>query len=467
MKIALHLNRSVSAILFTLLFGLASSFAQEADSTLQHYIENQPPNLPGKPMGKFSDMSEDHDDMANRAKGALLGLAIGDALGLALKAAPRPEHVNEVVAEMTGNSNLHGGLLPGEWTGSTSMALALAESVLNLVYPMEDDILYKWNLWKTEGYLNVKNFRVDRVGSERHEPAFDVDSTTQLALDYFLERDRELTIYFNEFRAQPLFQHSPPKTVITFKEPFPGTDLHNRGLSRPTNDPLRRVAPISIFYHLSDIYSPRAIRMQAQLTHAHPASVDAAAVFGHMLYLALHGASKEAVLAAKWFKIDSFSADPESQKIRALFLPQAAWRHKTRAELVPPANDPMGKSAEFTLECALWAISKSDNFRDALLIAINLGGDADAVGSVTGQLAGSLYGMNEIPLEWRNQVVLGADMERLAQGLVNKGYNFFDARASRHMGVEQDPQLPHPRSVFSLDGLRHIHERSNLLNGLG
>lgn len=53
-----------------------------------------------------------------------------------------------------------------------------------------------------------------------------------------------------------------------------------------------------------------------------------------------------------------------------------------------------------TLEAALWAVSTTDNFRDAVLKAVNLGSDTDTVGAVAGGLAGIMYGMDGIPEEW-------------------------------------------------------------------
>lgn len=53
-----------------------------------------------------------------------------------------------------------------------------------------------------------------------------------------------------------------------------------------------------------------------------------------------------------------------------------------------------------TWQAANWAVANTDNFKDALLLAVNLGDDADTVGAVTGQLAGAVYGYDAIPTEW-------------------------------------------------------------------
>ena len=53
-----------------------------------------------------------------------------------------------------------------------------------------------------------------------------------------------------------------------------------------------------------------------------------------------------------------------------------------------------------TYECAWWALQNSDNFEDALVLAVNRGHDADTVGAVTGQIAGRIYGYSQIPERW-------------------------------------------------------------------
>ncbi len=53
-----------------------------------------------------------------------------------------------------------------------------------------------------------------------------------------------------------------------------------------------------------------------------------------------------------------------------------------------------------TVESALWALGATGSFEDALVAAVNLGGDADSIGAVCGQLAGAKYGLSAIPERW-------------------------------------------------------------------
>lgn len=70
-----------------------------------------------------------------------------------------------------------------------------------------------------------------------------------------------------------------------------------------------------------------------------------------------------------------------------------------------------------TLEVALWAIWNSDSFDEALIKAVNLAGDADTVGAVTGQLAGAIYGAAKIPSGWLDVLAYRGTLEERAKAL--------------------------------------------------
>ena len=70
------------------------------------------------------------------------------------------------------------------------------------------------------------------------------------------------------------------------------------------------------------------------------------------------------------------------------------------------------------LEAALWAFQRSETFRDGVLLAVNLGDDADTTGAVYGQLAGAYYGVQGIPSEWRTKLAYRDLIERFAARLL-------------------------------------------------
>ena len=54
------------------------------------------------------------------------------------------------------------------------------------------------------------------------------------------------------------------------------------------------------------------------------------------------------------------------------------------------------------LEAALWAFYHGNSFFEGVLLAVNLGEDADTTGAVYGQIAGAYYGDQGIPAEWKS-----------------------------------------------------------------
>lgn len=100
---------------------------------------------------------------------------------------------------------------------------------------------------------------------------------------------------------------------------------------------------------------------------------------------------------------------PLSAEVAAL----ASGSYKSKE---PPAIQGSGDVVN-TLEAALWAFYKTDNFKDGCLLAVNLGGDADSTGAVFGQLAGAYYGEVELPTEWKSKLALNDVIRRKAEQL--------------------------------------------------
>jgi ADP-ribosyl-[dinitrogen reductase] hydrolase len=63
-------------------------------------------------------------------------------------------------------------------------------------------------------------------------------------------------------------------------------------------------------------------------------------------------------------------------------------------------------------------VARTGDFKDAVLLASNLGEDADTTGAITGQLAGALYGYDAIPQSWQNRVAWGPRMRGIVAALL-------------------------------------------------
>ena len=73
-----------------------------------------------------------------------------------------------------------------------------------------------------------------------------------------------------------------------------------------------------------------------------------------------------------------------------------------------------------SLEAALWCFYHTNNFKDAVLLAANLGDDADTTAAIVGQVAGAFYGEDAIPNEWLKRTVMNKEIGEMAESLCKK-----------------------------------------------
>jgi ADP-ribosyl-[dinitrogen reductase] hydrolase len=287
---------------------------------------------------------------AQRYRGCLLGLAVGDAVGTALEFT-RPGSFS-LITDMIGGGPFH--LKPGQWTDDTSMALCLAESLIEKQGFDPADQLDRYVRWWREGHLSSTG------------ACFDIGGTVSDALSRF----------------------------IRTREPFCGsTDPYTAG-----NGSIMRLAPIPMFYADDPA---RAIEMAAdssRTTHGAQEAVDGCRYLAALIVGALNGASKQELLSDFYSPVKSYwDAHPLAPGIHAIAA--GSYRRKE-----PPEIHGTGYVVK-SLEAALWAFHKTDSFRDGCLLAANLGDDADTTAAVYGQLAGAFYGESGIPQSWLDKLV--------------------------------------------------------------
>lgn len=73
-----------------------------------------------------------------------------------------------------------------------------------------------------------------------------------------------------------------------------------------------------------------------------------------------------------------------------------------------------------SLEAALWAFARASSFKEAILLAVNLGDDADTTGAICGQLAGAFYGAEGTPKRWRDLLARREQLTEYAQALLQR-----------------------------------------------
>lgn len=124
----------------------------------------------------------------------------------------------------------------------------------------------------------------------------------------------------------------------------------------------------------------------------------------------MNGLDKEAIFHADYSPIQGlWERSPLAVKIAVI----AGGSFKRRE---PPAIKGTGYVVS-ALEAALWAFHKSEDFRHGALLAVNLGDDADTTAAIYGQIAGAYYGVNAIPILWRERITMATEIISMADKL--------------------------------------------------
>jgi ADP-ribosyl-[dinitrogen reductase] hydrolase len=298
----------------------------------------------------------------DRYRGAILGLAAGDALGTTLEF-KRPGTF-EPITDMVGGGPFR--LRPGEWTDDTSMALCLAESLIECEGFGPIDQLRRYVRWYREGHNS----------STGH--CFDIGNTVRTALHRF------------EHTGEPWCGSTDPDTA--------------------GNGSVMRLAPVPLFYAQDPVRAVAEAADSSRTTHGAPEAVDACRYLAALIVGAVEGRSKGDLLQPH------FAPAPglwNGQPLVPAIAEIAAGSFRDRE---PPEIAGTGYVVR-SLEAALWAFARSTTFEDGALLAVNLGDDADTTGAVYGQLAGAFYGVEAIPTRWRSALLLRERLEAYADDL--------------------------------------------------
>lgn len=320
----------------------------------------------------------------HRYRGALLGLACGDALGTTLEF-KRPGTFSPLT-DMIGGGPFK--LQPGQWTDDTSMALCLAESLIEQKGFDPIDQMKRYVRWYRNGYLSSTG------------KCFDIGNTIKAALHNF------------EKTGNPYSGSTNPRSA--------------------GNGSLMRLAPVPLAYATQPRQAIDLSANSSRTTLGTRVAVDACRYLAGLIVGAIDGIEKSELLSAHYSPVSGFwRENPLSVEIEKI----ATGSFKTKMPPLSPnpimsllgykttdSETAIQGSAYVvhSLEAALWAFYRSNTFGEGCLLAVNLGDDADTTGAVYGQLAGAFYGEESIPEKWRNRLT----KRELIQNLADRLYDF-------------------------------------------
>ncbi|HMP51380.1 MAG TPA: ADP-ribosylglycohydrolase family protein [Candidatus Melainabacteria bacterium] len=296
----------------------------------------------------------DETQSKDRFRGCLMGLAAGDALGTTLEFSP-PGTFKKTV-DMVGGGPFQ--LEAGQWTDDTSMALCLAESLIESDGFDAADQMRRYCLWMNEGHLSVLGW------------CFDIGRTTANAL----------------------------KNFENTAEPYSGSTARDT----QANGSMMRLAPVAMLYANAPVKAALGYCADSsRTTHGHVVCQDACRFLGALIICALKGMQKEAFLLEHppIGDGDYWSQYPLSEDLQRIAA--GSYRQPIDSQEIAGIG-----YAPKSLEAALWAFHHSTCFEDGALLAVNLGDDADTTGAIYGQLAGAYYGLSGIPKAWLEKIAM-------------------------------------------------------------
>lgn len=301
-------------------------------------------------------------------KAALFGVAVGDALGMPVEFDSRESLKLNPVTEMRACPVYEQPA--GTWTDDSSLTFCLAEA---LCEPYDlNNIAQKSFDWFNEAYWSA------------HGEVFDIGRQTLQAL-------------------------------LKFGDGIPAQDCGGAGQNDNGNGSLMRILPL-IFYSqgLSSADRYQLAMDVSSITHRHFRSINACYYYLEFArYLLESSLDKFTIYNILKFEVKDLLAftnpDEELQVLDRLFN-QNIWE-------LPESEIQSSGYVIHTLEASIWCLLTTNSYQEAVLKAVNLGDDTDTTAAVTGGLAAILYGFENIPRDWVNQIARKDDIDHLAKRL--------------------------------------------------
>lgn len=300
----------------------------------------------------------------NKVLAGILGLCIGDALGVPFEFKPRGafKKVNINMLKGYGTHNQP----PGTWSDDSSLTLCLIESLVN-GYNI-NDIGKQFCRWLYEGFWTP------------HGKIFDIGNTTKEAI----------------------------KNLGSGVSPIKSG---NNSEFSNGNGSLMRILPLVYFLNKMDDINKKIniIHEISGITHNHIRSKIACAIYVIFGINLLNGLNlKESYCNTIKTIYDYYTKTDYKTELLKFSKILFSDISKLKIDQIKSTGYVVD-----TLEAAVWCLLKNNSFTETVLSAIELGDDTDTTGAVAGGLAGIYYGLDAIPENWLNILARKDDIIQL------------------------------------------------------
>lgn len=301
---------------------------------------------------------------------ALIGFAIGDALGVPVEFKSRTEREQNPVTGML--EYMQHNQPAGTWSDDSSMVFCTTESLCN-GYDIED-IATHFSKWMNHRFWTPRG-RVFDIGIQTSKAIQRIDRLLELGL-----------------RIKPI-----PETGVNERENGNGS--------------LMRVLPLAFYLQNKDIEERfRIVREISGLTHSHIRAVLGCFIYVEFAIGLINGEDNYRVYGELRRTLPGFFQGKAS-KSEIDYYSRILEHNIAECSEIEILSSPY---VVHSLEAALWCLMRGNNYRESVLMAVNLGDDTDTIGALTGGLAGLHYGLDQVPGEWMDVLVRKDDILELA-----------------------------------------------------
>jgi ADP-ribosyl-[dinitrogen reductase] hydrolase len=297
----------------------------------------------------------------DRVLGGLWGSLVGDALGVPVEFRDRTEVQRDPVTGMRENGSHHQP--KGTWSDDGALILCTTDSLVNFEFDTQD-MGHRFVRWMNEALWTATGV------------VFDIGMATTDSL-------------------MRVANGTPAESAG-------GRDENSNG-----NGSLMRIIPVALrFAGEPTISFSRRMERVSAITHGHDRSKMACVFFGLVVRQLLLDRKPQAALDAARVEFTGlYERAPEFERFR---------HHLTDHFHSLPEGEIISTGYVLhTLHAALWCLLNTQDYRDCVLKAVNLGGDTDTTGCVAGGLAGVTYGMKSLPSDWIGQLARKGDVDCL------------------------------------------------------